>query len=45
MTNWNRVITFGDFELDAGRRELRRSGRSVQAEPRVFDLIAHLVSR
>lgn len=44
MTNAKQVVTFGDFELDAGRRELRRSGQTVQIEPRVFDLIAHFVN-
>ena len=45
MTQAKRVIIFGDFELDAGRGELRRSGQSVRVEPRVFDLIALLASR
>ena len=45
MTNGQRVVTFGEFELDAGRGELRRSGQPVPIEPRVFDLIAHFADR
>ena len=35
---------FADFELDADRAELRRSGEIVRVEPQVFDLIRMLVS-
>ena len=37
------VYLFEDFELDASTFELRRAGRSVGIEPRVFDLILFLV--
>lgn len=36
-------ISFDAFELDLSRRELRTNGQAVSIEPRVFDLIAHLV--
>ena len=35
---------FADFELDADRAELRRSGEVVRVEPQVFDLIRLLVA-
>ena len=38
------LYLFEDFALDAGRRELRRGGRSVAVEPKVFDLLIHLVA-
>ena len=34
---------FSDFEIDLGQQELRREGVSVHIEPKVFDLIVHLV--
>ena len=34
---------FGDYAIDAGRRELSRGGTSVHVEPQVFDLILHLI--
>jgi DNA-binding winged helix-turn-helix (wHTH) protein/alpha-beta hydrolase superfamily lysophospholipase len=34
---------FGNYSIDAGRRELRRDGKAVHVEPQVFDLILHLV--
>ena len=34
---------FEDFALDPDRRELSRDTRSVALEPRVFDLIVHLI--
>jgi DNA-binding winged helix-turn-helix (wHTH) protein len=34
---------FEDYSLDTGRRELRRGTNSIALEPRVFDLLAHLV--
>jgi len=35
---------FEDFALDAGRRELRRGGELLAVEPKVFDLLVHLVA-
>lgn len=35
---------FEDYTLDAGRRELRRGDRLLAVEPKVFDLLAHLVA-
>lgn len=35
-------LTFGEFELDNRRGELRRNGVPVPIEPQVLDLIAHL---
>ena len=37
------VLVFGDHRLDIGRRELRRGARSIELEPKVFDLLAYLV--
>lgn len=37
------LYLFGDFELDRARFELRRGGRPVHVEPRVLDLLTHLV--
>jgi DNA-binding winged helix-turn-helix (wHTH) protein len=34
---------FGEFELDPGARELRRSGTALPLQPKVFDLLLHLV--
>jgi TolB-like protein len=34
---------FEDFALDTDRRQLRRGGDLVSLEPKVFDLLAHLV--
>jgi TolB-like protein len=36
-------FVFEDFVLDAGRRELHRGGSLVPVEPKVFDLLTHLV--
>lgn len=36
------IIAFGNFELDQGRGELRRSGAVVHVEPQVLDLIGYL---
>src|SRR5918992_6294385 len=38
------VLGFGVYELDLGRRELRRDGRAGHLEPQVFDVLAHLVA-
>jgi TolB-like protein/Flp pilus assembly protein TadD len=34
---------FGDYSLDAARRELCRRGESVPVEPQVFDLLLNLI--
>ena len=34
---------FGEFEIDLGQHELRRSGQAVRIEPQVFDLLLYLV--
>src|SRR6185436_4122194 len=38
-----KVYSFDEQVLDPGRRELRRSGVAVPVEPKVFDLLLHLV--
>jgi TolB-like protein/Tfp pilus assembly protein PilF len=38
------IYRFGSCELDADRRELRRDGRPLSVEPRVFELLAYLVA-
>src|SRR6201995_2377431 len=37
------TLRFGDYEVDIGRRELRRAGTPVHVEPQVFDLLIYLV--
>ena len=37
------VFSFGDFELDEGRRELRRAGSPVDLQLKPFQLLVHLV--
>jgi TolB-like protein/tetratricopeptide (TPR) repeat protein len=37
------TFRFGDYALDADRRELTRCGTPVAVEPQVFDLLLHLV--
>jgi TolB-like protein/DNA-binding winged helix-turn-helix (wHTH) protein len=37
------LYQFEDYVLDAGRRELRRSGSLVSIEPQVFDLLHYLL--
>jgi TolB-like protein len=37
------TFAFGDYVLDAGRRELRRGGEPVALEPQVFDLLVYLI--
>jgi DNA-binding winged helix-turn-helix (wHTH) protein len=37
------IWRFGDCELDEERYELRRRGRPVRLEPRVFDVLHHLL--
>jgi TolB-like protein/Flp pilus assembly protein TadD len=38
------IHRFGNCELDADRQELRRDGRPLSVEPRVFELLAYLVA-
>lgn len=35
---------FGNYWLDEDRRELRRDGQLVELEPKVFDLLLHIVT-
>ena len=37
------VLTFGNFELDEARFELRHSGEPVPIQARAFDTLVHLV--
>jgi DNA-binding winged helix-turn-helix (wHTH) protein len=37
------IYTFGEWELDVGRYELRSAGKSVKLEPQVFSVLAYLV--
>jgi TolB-like protein len=37
------TLSFGNYELDVGRRELRRGGEPVALEPQVFDLLVYLI--
>jgi TolB-like protein/cytochrome c-type biogenesis protein CcmH/NrfG len=37
------TLSFGDYEIDIERRELRRSNTAVAVEPQVFDLLVYLV--
>ncbi|MEY2471460.1 MAG: hypothetical protein QOK28_789 [Actinomycetota bacterium] len=36
---------FGDFEVDVGRRQLRRRGEVVHLEPQAFDLLVVLIEQ
>ena len=36
-------FAFGDYWLDADRRELRHGARQVAVEPQVFDLLVYLL--
>jgi len=38
------IFRFGDCEIDSARCELRRAGAPVRIEPKVLDLLVHLVS-
>ncbi len=38
------IYIFGEFELDTTLFELRKSGSKIAMEPRVFDVLAHLVT-
>ena len=37
------ILSFGDYEIDVERRELRRAKTLVHVEPQVFDLLVYLV--
>jgi TolB-like protein len=37
------ILSFGDYEIDVERRELRRATAPVHVEPQVFDLLVYLV--
>jgi TolB-like protein len=37
------TLSFGDYEIDVERRELRRARTPVHVEPQVFDLLVYLV--
>jgi len=37
------IFAFGEWELDPELYELRQNGRATKVEPRVFDLLHHLV--
>lgn len=39
----DRTYRFGDFEVDAARYEVRNDGQPVPMEPKVFDLLHHLL--
>jgi DNA-binding winged helix-turn-helix (wHTH) protein len=34
---------FGEFEIDLGQHELRRSGRAIRIELQVFDVLVYLI--
>ena len=38
-----KVFRFGDYEVDVGQRELRHRGEQVITQPRVFNLLVHLI--
>jgi DNA-binding winged helix-turn-helix (wHTH) protein len=37
------ILSFGDYEIDVGRRELTRAEVPIHVEPQVFDLLVYLV--
>ena len=39
------IFVFGDFELDAGRCELRRAGLPIEVQPRVLGFMLHLITQ
>ncbi len=39
------IYHFGDCELDAERRELRRAGQRVAIEPKAFDVLLCLLQQ
>ena len=38
------LAQFAGFELDTERRELRRAGRLIAIEPKVFDFLVHVIA-
>ena len=38
------VVRFGEYSLDMMRSELRRGDDAVHVEPRVFDVLLHLIA-
>jgi DNA-binding winged helix-turn-helix (wHTH) protein len=38
------IYLFQDFSLDTDRRELRRGTELLAVEPKVFDLLVHLIA-
>ena len=38
------LFRFENYQLDGDRRELHREGALVELEPKVFDLLAHVVA-
>ena len=38
------TFSFGDYDIDVERRELRRAKTPVHVEPQVFDLLVYLVT-
>src|SRR5580658_5577559 len=38
------TLSFGDYDIDVERRELRRAETPVHVEPQVFDLLVYLVN-
>ena len=43
LGNGNLLYLFEDYALDTDRRELRRGGGLLPVEPKVFDLLVHLI--
>ena len=39
------VFNFGPFELDISTRELKREGRQVALQPRMFGVLRYLLDR
>src|SRR5690348_11793756 len=37
------LFEFSEFELDLERYELRRAGKPIRLQPRIFDLLSYLV--
>src|SRR5258706_16391997 len=37
------TLSFGDYEIDLDRRELRRAKHYVHVQPQVFDLLVYLM--
>ena len=38
------IVSFGAYDLDTERRELRRAGVVLAVEPKVFDLLTYLIT-